>query len=84
MRSHQSRWPAWLVLAVAVLGGTYSFLGLAMLSSLYSARAHSQYRTAAWIYLGVLAVMILLGLGAITLLIRAYRKRQQPRDDGTR
>ena len=68
MRPQRSRWLAWLSLAFAVLGGTFSFLGLAMVSSL------SQNRTAALIYSGTLVVMILLGLGALLLLVRAYRR----------
>jgi heme A synthase len=79
MRRHQSRWPAWLALVFAILGGIYSFLGLAMVSSLQPAH----YRRTAWIYLGALATMIILGLGAIARLVRAYRRPQQARDDGT-
>ena len=82
MRARRSTWPAWLALAIGVLGGTFSFLGLAMVSSFYVARPHPQYRTAAWIYSGALAVTTLLALGAVAFLVRAYWKAR-PRRDGT-
>ena len=77
----RSTWPAWLALAVAVLGGTYSLMGLAMVSSLYDARAHSRYVTAAWIYTSALAAMALLGLGAVVFLVRAKRRSATLREE---
>jgi heme A synthase len=68
MRPPRSRWSAWLALALGVLGGTYSALGLAMVSSF------SQSRTAAWIYLGALFLTILLALAAVVFLVRARRR----------
>ena len=56
-------------------------MGLAMVSSFYVARPHPQYRTAAWIYSGALAVTTLLALGAVIFLIRAYWKRRTPRNE---
>ena len=81
MRPQRSTWPAWLALALGVLGGIFSLMGLAMVSSFYVARPHPQYRTAAWIYSGALALTTLLALSAVIFLIRVYWKRRTPRDE---
>jgi hypothetical protein len=80
MRLQRSTWPAWLALALGVLGGTFSLLGIIMVGSFHVARPHAQYRTAAWIYSGALAVATLIALGAGIFLIRAYRKPTTARD----
>jgi hypothetical protein len=80
MRGPGSRWPAWLILAFAVLAGVYSFLGIAMVGSLYGAQPHPQYRTAAYIYLGALIVAGLVAAGAIVWLVRAPRRTRPARN----
>ena len=80
MRGPRSRWPAWLVLAFALVAGVYSFLGIAMVGSLYGARPQTQYRTAAYIYLGVLIVTILVAIGAVVWLVRSARRARPARD----
>lgn len=80
MSGVRSRWPAWLILAFAVLAGVYSFLGIAMVGSLYGARSHAQYRTAAYIYLAVLIVALLVAAGAVVWLVRAARRARPARN----
>jgi hypothetical protein len=71
---------AWIGLVLAILVGGYAYLGWAMSAS-FSVADPAQlpsYRTAGWVYLGLIGLSVVAALAAVVYLIRSRRSLASP------
>jgi hypothetical protein len=76
---------AWFALFGGLLVLAYSYLGYVMVGSfaVASAQGVTDYRTAAWMYLGLMATALVTAIGAVVYLLRSRGRGENSTSDLT-